>query len=47
MNAQDFWTMFLETGAPEMYLLYHKARRMEETDVFDDPRTGAADHRLQ
>jgi len=47
MNAQDYWTIFLETGAPEMYLLYNKARRMEATDVFNDSGTGAASHRLQ
>lgn len=42
MNAQDYWNMFLETGAPEMYLLYNKARRTEETHVFNDPGAGAA-----
>lgn len=47
MNAQDYWMMFLETGAPEMYLLYNQARRMEATDVFNDPGTGTAGHRLQ
>lgn len=38
MNSQDYWTIFLETGAPEMYLLYNKVRRMEETHVSDDTR---------
>ena len=33
MNAQDFWQVFLETGAPEMYLLYNKARKAEMTHV--------------
>lgn len=42
MNAQDYWNMFIETGAPEMYLLYNKARRTEETHVFNDPGTGSA-----
>jgi len=37
MNAQDYWSIFIETGAPEMYLLYNKARRMEELDVSDNP----------
>ncbi len=24
MNATDYWQLFLETGAPEAYLLYRK-----------------------
>lgn len=47
MIAQDYWQIFLETGAPEMYLLYNKARKMENTDVFDDPGPGVAGHSLQ
>ena len=47
MNAKDYWNVFLETGAPEMYLLYSKALKMEATDVLDDPGTGAASHGLQ
>lgn len=47
MNAQDYWKIFLETGAPEMYLLYNKVRRMEETDVSDDARLGSAGFGLQ
>lgn len=35
MNAQDYWQVFLETGAPEMYLFYNKARKMEESNVPD------------
>ena len=40
MNAQDFWNMFIETGAPEVYLLFNRARRMEETLVCNDPGMG-------
>lgn len=47
MNAQDYWRMFLETGAPELYLLYNNARRMEQPYVLDDPGPGAAGHTLQ
>ena len=36
MNAQDYWSIFLETGAPEAYLLYTRALKMEEKHVFDD-----------
>lgn len=47
MDSHDYWMMFLETGAPEVYLLYNHARRMEETDVFNDSGVGTAGHRLQ
>lgn len=47
MNAQDYWTMFLETGAPELYLMYHQAKRMEKEHVSDDPGIGAASIGLQ
>lgn len=47
MNAQDYWNVFLETGAPEMYLLYNQARRMEEQNVCNDPGTGSAGLGLQ
>lgn len=47
MNAQDYWSIFLETGAPELYLLYNKARKMEEADVFNHSGTGSAGYGLQ
>ena len=47
MNAQNFWQLFLETGAPELYMMYHQAKRMESSHVPDDPGTGAAGHGLQ
>jgi len=25
MDPELFWSLFMETGAPELYLLYHKA----------------------
>ena len=42
MNAQDYWNMFLETGAPELYVLYNQARRMEERNVSNDTGTCSA-----
>ena len=42
MDATPFWEVFLDTGAPEMFLLYQKLKKMEETDVLDDQRSGAA-----
>ena len=47
MQAQDYWKIFLETGAPEVYLMYNQARRMEETDVSDHQRSGAQSVGLQ
>ncbi len=39
MNAQNFWQIFLETGAPEMYLLYNQARKQEKENVLEDSGT--------
>ena len=47
MNAKEYWQMFLETGAPEAYLLYAKAMKMEENHVPDCTGPGAAGHGLQ
>ena len=47
MQSQDYWKIFLETGAPEVYLMYNQARRMEETDVSDHQRSGVAGLGLQ
>ena len=47
MNSKDCWQIFLETGAPEMYLLYNKLRKTEETYVLDSQGTGPAGHCLQ
>ncbi len=30
MNCKFYWDLFLETGAPEVYLLYLKAMRQAE-----------------
>lgn len=47
MNAQDYWSMFLETGAPELYLMYHQAKRMERSHVSEDPGTGCEGVRIR
>ena len=47
MNAQGLWQLFMETGAPEMYLLYNKARRAEDRNVLDDSGIGASGNTLQ
>lgn len=43
MKAMDFWQLFLETGAPEAYLMY----KSETNHVFDDPGYRPEGHGLQ
>ncbi len=47
MDRKDYWQLFLETGAPELYMLYKSEGRMENTHVSDDPGPGAAGNGLQ
>jgi len=47
MNANNYWQMFLETGAPEFYLLYNNARKMENDYVLDGSGIGAPGHPVQ
>ncbi len=47
MNAQDYWNIFLVTGAPEAYLLYNQARRMEDKHVSEDQGLGSKGFSLQ
>ena len=47
MDASDYWRLFLETGAPEMYLMYSRALKMEAENVSDHTGPGAAGHGLQ
>ena len=47
MNATDYWQLFLETGAPEAYLMYSRQLKMEAHNVFDDPGHRPQSHRLQ
>lgn len=47
MTSQDYWQMFLETGAPEMYLLYNKARKMESVHVLENTGLDTSGHSLQ
>ena len=47
MTSQDYWQMFLETGAPELYLLYNNARKVENGYVPDNSGPGTPGHSLQ
>ena len=46
MYTNDYWQMFLKTGAPAFYLQY-KLSKKEEDHVPDDPRPGSPGHGLQ
>ena len=47
MNANDYWNMFLQTGAPAVYLMYKEAKMMEDSNVCNDPGLGASCNRIQ
>lgn len=42
----ELWQLFLDTGAPEAYLLY-KAKKAEEKHVSDHPGRCTESHGLQ
>ena len=37
MKSMDYWNLFMETGAPEAYLMYSKRLKWEERHVFECP----------
>ncbi len=47
MTSMDYWNIFLETGAPEAYLAYSRALKMEANHVSEDPWPGTSGHGLQ
>ena len=47
MNANDYWTMFMQTGAPAIYLMYKNAKQMEEADVPECPGPCGSGNRIQ
>lgn len=47
MQAREYWQLFLETGAPEAYLMYSKQLKSEADYVYDNPGGRAAGNRLQ
>lgn len=47
MKASDYWKLFLETGAPEMYLCYIQAQKTEDCHVSDSACSGASGCGLQ
>ena len=47
MQSKDYWNIFIETGAPEAYLAYTRALKMEQDYVFEDKGIGSAGNGLQ
>ena len=47
MKSTDYWQLFLETGAPEAYLMYSKQLKAEANYVYDDSGHCPAGHGLQ
>ena len=47
MKSRELWQAFLDTGAPELYVLYSKAREAETNFVFNNSGTCTASHQLQ
>lgn len=42
MNANQLWQTFLETGSPEVYLLYNQAKKVENDHVFNGSGIGSS-----
>ncbi len=36
MLSSDYWKAFIDSGIPEYYLLYNKAKKMEGANVPDN-----------
>lgn len=47
MNATELWELFMQTGAPAVYLMYKEAMHTEETDVSNSPGSGITGNRIQ
>ena len=47
MDAKAYWQLFLETGAPEVYLMYTKAIKSEDCNVPEHHCVGIESQRLQ
>ncbi len=47
MNASEYWKLFLETGAPEMYLCYIQAQKTGDFHVSDSAGSSAPSGGLQ
>ncbi len=39
MKSGDYWSLFLETGAPECYVAFQAAKRQEDENVSENTGT--------
>lgn len=46
MLSKDYWELFEETGAPELYLMFANARNMENLNASNDSGTGPQSSKL-
>lgn len=46
MDSSAAWNVFMDTGAPEIYLLYQALKRSEGQYVPEGTRTRATGHEL-
>ncbi len=47
MDSQGYWKVFLDSGIPEYYLLYNRAKKLEEADVLYHQGVGSSGQSLQ
>ena len=47
MDPISLWQAFIETGAPEFYLMYNQARKAELNHVSDGSGTGHQSNQIQ
>ena len=47
MDSKECWQLFLETGAPEAYMLYTRALKLEGSHVSEYHGLGTESQRLQ
>ena len=47
MDAKNYWQLFLDTGAPEAYLLYLQQQKKEEVYVPDHSGHRPESHGVQ
>ena len=46
MDSQTYWQLFLQTGSPEAYISFNRARRMEAINVFENQGAGSTRNSL-
>lgn len=47
MEPQEYWQLFMETGAPELYMMYAQAIKSEGAYVPEHHGPGTEGQRLQ